>query len=794
MNNINDKCKQKLNIKSNRKSQLTQSQIRDEKEYEHLIVLIDRTSEIYRELISKNINTSSAYKIPDKLNNYTRTLSKKNKLLAISDLKRKNSSNEEKINVLSIMSFCRKTLTNKLSSTNKSQITRNSLSPLNPRKNIYERTSDFSENFNFNIQKFKDKYLNKPNDCNHTIEILQKNYFNEADIFNHQNESDNKIIDKDKIKNKKNFKTFLSFDQSENSLNEINLSIKYNSTIFFQNEKSNKQHRKNILENEIVEDLRENTVESNKKNNNEIYLAEENFTDKLCNSNNNKKNSSLLVCSNSPNKASFEYWKLKKSKNIFQQELVDLRLDPINKRIRQSFGREKKDSHSNPSSFNFLSFVYPKKINECGSMIFKGSESIKLGTKNEKNNEIPFLYKAEEVNNHIVSSDYNSNNNLTFNNFEKSLHEEKSAQIAHNENSSFVSKNKNTNYSRNNSKIGIDKSYPHTDIDSNHLKSIKNKIIYNNHFFSNPGFGNRARFSFSTPKRDIRKNKTTNQKEKKCSFIINRQHNNIIDIDNFSFQRQIYSPNNFNSVRNGKMNLKFSSPLEFPKTKRLANSFTQNKIVKLEKYKSKVWKRIKCFEDKKMRSSIDGDSIKIPIIDSSNVRIFRNQFPYNVHYKIFCRICKEDSNEHFNKLVSICECTGFMKFMHIKCSYKYIRDMTIFRDKKFDCEVCNQKFFYKIKKKYQWRGFKYSYKLIRFIIKIIFLLILSLLIKYILPKAGILIVDNFVNNIFFWAVLFLLISILYFYSDVLGFDILETWTFYNHSKKDNSVINEINNK
>jgi hypothetical protein len=60
-------------------------------------------------------------------------------------------------------------------------------------------------------------------------------------------------------------------------------------------------------------------------------------------------------------------------------------------------------------------------------------------------------------------------------------------------------------------------------------------------------------------------------------------------------------------------------------------------------------------------------------------------------------------------------------------------------------------------------------------------------IKYLFPVLGFLIVDEFVNNIIFWTVFFLIISLVYYYSGILGFDILETWTFFDKSvSKDNA--------
>jgi len=158
-----------------------------DKETEHLIKLIDRTSEIYKELIAKNINTSSAYKLPEKLNTLTKSLSKETKNLKFMEIGRQGNlepfgSNEEKLKMLSLMSICRMTLTSKLSSKRRaSKLKSVSFSPFQiQRMSHLRQTSDFSEesgmNFNFpnickNISKKEEGNINNRiySDCDDNV-------------------------------------------------------------------------------------------------------------------------------------------------------------------------------------------------------------------------------------------------------------------------------------------------------------------------------------------------------------------------------------------------------------------------------------------------------------------------------------------------------------------------------------------------------------------------------------------------------------------------------------------------
>ena len=173
----------------NKSPQTFENPLIDDLECQHLIKLIDRTSEIYKELISKNINSSSAYKLPEKISNFSKSLSKEKNYLEINELNRKKSSDEnnsyDKLNILNLMSYCRKTLTIKISS-NKNKI-RNSLSPFNLKKTLYKQTSDFSEDYAYNSTNIKNNVSKLENIRQPNINYFTDNKKFENTFTNYEN-------------------------------------------------------------------------------------------------------------------------------------------------------------------------------------------------------------------------------------------------------------------------------------------------------------------------------------------------------------------------------------------------------------------------------------------------------------------------------------------------------------------------------------------------------------------------------------------------------------------------------
>ena len=53
-----------------------------------------------------------------------------------------------------------------------------------------------------------------------------------------------------------------------------------------------------------------------------------------------------------------------------------------------------------------------------------------------------------------------------------------------------------------------------------------------------------------------------------------------------------------------------------------------------------------------------------------------------------CRICLESTEEENNKLLSICECKGTMKYIHKECVLKWIKE----RKGDCTCELCKTKY------------------------------------------------------------------------------------------------------
>ena len=53
-----------------------------------------------------------------------------------------------------------------------------------------------------------------------------------------------------------------------------------------------------------------------------------------------------------------------------------------------------------------------------------------------------------------------------------------------------------------------------------------------------------------------------------------------------------------------------------------------------------------------------------------------------------CRICLDSSDENDNKLLSICECNGSMKYIHKECALKWIKE----RNGNTTCELCKTKY------------------------------------------------------------------------------------------------------
>jgi len=270
--------------------------------------------------------------------------------------------------------------------------------------------------------------------------------------------------------------------------------------------------------------------------------------------------------------------------------------------------------------------------------------------------------------------------------------------------------------------------------------------------------------------------------------------NFIRDSINFN---EVYNLNNNNPFLDYNHNHHPKTKIRFVNNNSGSNN-SNNNFFKIPSYSSRTFyaNYLNSFTAAQKKNA-NQNSIIINKINPNNKSMNKHYNNYN-HHKIhqnsnsssnsplllsknFCRICKEDDNEPENNLISICNCRGLMQYTHIRCSSKYIRDMNIFKENSYTCEICQKRFLYVIDKKYEWRALKHSLKFVRFVVKFITLVVIDAFIKYLFPVLGFLIVDEFVNNIIFWTIIFLIVSLVYFYSGLLGFDILETWTFFDNS-------------
>jgi len=721
---------------------LIQSNISNlDEETEHLIKLIDRTSEIYKELISKNINTSSAYKLPEKINYLTKSLSKESKFLRITDFRNKHSkninSNEEKIKVLNLMSICRMTLTNKISSKRKSRI-KNSFSPLNHGKSIFKQTSDFLEDYCLN----KTENLNNVDFKNHKIDglhnknllnptslyLINKNYDEDQKrIFDFNNNNEEKNLNQIELYNKnsqnyfnnsRNFNSFLKLNGdcfSQNfSSNKDHQIKKLNSNFFFQKD-DNFQNRYTELE--IKEDLRENIIDSYKKMSihSDFFDREDFEKNKSCE--NFKLKDDLFV----------------ENINFFYTELDLDSSRPIYLLKENNFDFDQSQNKFKTKNLNSKISQMEKNISFYGKSTITNKSSRDLLDKSSRD----LLDKSSIF---IIEKKLKREENVILRKITPTLNLENKSKI-NNLNDFLTITNKNeAKYLKN----------------KQHINSI---ILKQNKKIISPN--KRIGIPLLSPKKLKNKYNLKNSKSLTKSLKIKDHLNNY----------------NLKLIQKFKVRKPFSDQIR----KVLKNDFLLNSL----NYKNfpKMKNRRICYSNQKL----------IDRLNFSNYNLnFENKYKSGgcgdftllktKENEIFCRICKEDNNESNNSLITICMCTGNMKYMHILCSSKYIRDMTIFKENSLDCEICKNKYLYIINKKYEWRALKNSLKFIRFLMKLLTLSFIAIFIKFLLPIFGLLIVDEFINNIFFFAVFFLIISLVFHYIKILGFDILETWIFFDISK------------
>ena len=69
--------------------------------------------------------------------------------------------------------------------------------------------------------------------------------------------------------------------------------------------------------------------------------------------------------------------------------------------------------------------------------------------------------------------------------------------------------------------------------------------------------------------------------------------------------------------------------------------------------------------------------------------------------RMACRICLADHVEYNNPLISICHCSGTMKYIHVQCLQKWMESRVVLTEtgysktffwKNYDCELCKFKF------------------------------------------------------------------------------------------------------
>ena len=64
------------------------------------------------------------------------------------------------------------------------------------------------------------------------------------------------------------------------------------------------------------------------------------------------------------------------------------------------------------------------------------------------------------------------------------------------------------------------------------------------------------------------------------------------------------------------------------------------------------------------------------------------QFDIENNIEKECRICLDSIEEEDNKLLSICECKGSLKYIHNECAMKWIKE----RNGNTRCELCKTKY------------------------------------------------------------------------------------------------------
>lgn len=120
----------------------------------------------------------------------------------------------------------------------------------------------------------------------------------------------------------------------------------------------------------------------------------------------------------------------------------------------------------------------------------------------------------------------------------------------------------------------------------------------------------------------------------------------------------------------------------------------RNDIVKLGKYKIFVSEisthnKLNNYYSEGKKNSHETFSL----FDKINLKTGKTEAKENE----ICRVCYGDNHDEKNPLISICNCSGSVKFIHVNCLEKWIytkmkvttnKNLTTIKCKKFYCEIC----------------------------------------------------------------------------------------------------------
>lgn len=166
-----------------------------------------------------------------------------------------------------------------------------------------------------------------------------------------------------------------------------------------------------------------------------------------------------------------------------------------------------------------------------------------------------------------------------------------------------------------------------------------------------------------------------------------------------------------------------------------------------------------------------------------NLNTLNEQTKENTASDNFCRICKEDGYKD-NELICVCECKGLISYSHPYCMLYFLKDVLVFRNERKKCEICNSCYRYEVfyDKKCKFSNEKNVIKFLFFLIlfSIIFCIFSTLLIKNILDFKY-----NFIEFILISIFFNLMVAIIYYFRDILGYEYLEKWVFYHKINDEN---------